>query len=96
MFMLERDEIDEVFFRQPAILKHDLPMESLGTPTPPKGDPIFEFKTLPDTLKYTYLDDKKIYPIIINSNLSAKEEERLMEVLRKHRAALGSPLDDLQ
>ena len=42
MFMQERDEIDEVFFRQPAILKHDLPVESLGIPTPPKGDPVFE------------------------------------------------------
>ena len=26
MFMQEREEIDEVFFRQPAILKHDLLM----------------------------------------------------------------------
>ena len=42
MFMQEMEEIDEVFFRQPAILKHDLPVESLGTPTPPKGDPVFE------------------------------------------------------
>ena len=57
---------------------------------------MFELKTLPDTLKYAYLDEKKIYPVIINSNLSAKEEERLLEVLRKHRAALGYTLDDLQ
>ena len=44
MFIQEREKIDEVFFRQPAILKHDLPVESLGTPTPPKRDPIFELK----------------------------------------------------
>ena len=71
-------------------------MESLGIPTPPKGDPVFELKALPDTLKYTYVDEKKIYPVIINSNLSVKEEERLLEVIRKHRAALGYTLDDLQ
>ena len=64
MFMQERKEIDEVFFRQSAILKDDLPVESLGTPMPPKGDPVFELKALPDTLKYTYLDEKKIYPVI--------------------------------
>ena len=65
-------------------------------PTPPKGDPVFELKYFADTLKYTYLDEKKIYPVIINSNLSAKEEERLLEVLRKHLAAMGYTLDDLQ
>ena len=52
MFMQEREEIDELFFRQPAILKHNLHLESLGTPTPPKGDPVFDLKVLPDTLKY--------------------------------------------
>ena len=64
-------------------------MESLGIPTPPKGDPIFELKALPDTLKYTYLDEKKIYHVIINSNLSGREEEQLLEVPRKHRAAMA-------
>ena len=31
-----------------------------------------------------------------NSNLLGKEDERLLEVLRKHRAAIGYTLDDLQ
>ena len=65
-------------------------------PTPPKVGPIFELKTLPGTLKYAYLDEKKIYPIIISSNLSGKEEERLLSVLRKHHAAIGYTLDDLK
>src|SRR5664279_3914898 len=95
MFMQEREELEIIFLRQPSILKHNLPVETLGTPTPPKGDPVFELKTLPDTLKYAYLDEKKIYPVIINSNLSGQEEERLLTVLRKHRAAIGYTLDDL-
>ena len=41
-------------------LKHNLPVEILGDPPPPKGDPVFELKPLPDTLKYAYLDEKKI------------------------------------
>src|SRR3954462_8876365 len=71
-------------------------MEDLGTTLPPKGDPLFELKPLPDDLKYAYIDDKKIYPVIISSKLSGKEEERLLQVLRKHRGAMGYNLDDLK
>ena len=49
-----------------------------------------------DTLKYAYLDEKKIYLVIIGANLSKHEEERLLKVLRKHRAAIGYTLDDLK
>ena len=84
MFMNERREIDEVFFKQEPILKHNLPVEILGDPPPPKGDPVFELKLLPDTLKYAYLDEKKIYPAIISANLSEKEEKRLLKTLKKH------------
>ena len=47
-------------------LKHNLPVEILGDPPPPKGNPVFELKPLPNTLKYAYLDEKKIYPISAN------------------------------
>ena len=57
---------------------------------------MFELKQLPDTLKYAYLGEKKIYPIIISANLSEHEEERLLKVLKKHRAAIGYTLDDLK
>ena len=52
-----------------------MPIETLGGPPPPKGDPVFELKQLPNTLKYAYLDEKKIYPVIISANLSEHEEE---------------------
>jgi hypothetical protein len=58
--MNERNEIDKMFFDQPPILKKYLPVKTLGGPPPPKGDPVFELKQLPDTLKYAYLDEKKI------------------------------------
>ena len=78
------------------MLKHNLPIETLGGPPPLKGDPVFEIKQLPDTLKYAYLDEKKIYLVIISANLSEHEEEILLKVLRKHRAAIGYTLDDLK
>ena len=68
---------------------HNLSVEILGDPPPPEGDPVFELKPLPDTLKYTYLDEKKIYPVIISANLSEQEEERLLKTLKKHFAAIG-------
>ena len=73
-----------------------MPIEILGDPPTPKGDPVFELKPLPHTLKYAYLDEKKIYPIIISANLSEKEEEKLLKTLKKHRAAIGYTLDDLK
>ena len=82
MFMNERRKIDEVFFKKGRILKHNLPVEILGGPPPPKGDPVFELNPLPDTLKYAYLDEKKIYPVIISANLSEHEEKKLLKTLR--------------
>ena len=57
---------------------------------------MFDLKPLPDTLKYAYLDENKIYHVIINANLLVFEEERLLETLRKHRGAIGYTLDDLK
>ena len=96
MFMNERREIDEVFFKQGPILKHNLRVEILGDPPPPKGDPVFELKKLPDTLKYAYLDEKEIYLVIISANLSEHEDERLLKILRKHCAAIVYTLDHLK
>ena len=96
MFMNERKELDEIFFNQMPVLKQNLPIEILGDPPPPKGDPVFELKQLPDTLKYAYLNENKIYPVIISANLSEHEEERLLKTLRKHHAAIGYTLDDLK
>ena len=37
MYMNERREIDEIFFKQGPVLKNNLPVEILGDPPPPKG-----------------------------------------------------------
>jgi hypothetical protein len=88
IFREETEEIGDILLRQPALIKHNLHVEDLGTTLPPKEDPIFELNPLPDDLKYAYIDDNKIYPIIISSELLGKEEERLLEILRKHRGAM--------
>jgi hypothetical protein len=73
VFRKETEEIDDILLRQPPLIKHNLPVEDLGTTLPHKEDPVFELKPLPDDLKYAYIDDKKIYPVIISSKLSGKE-----------------------
>ena len=49
MHMQERNELDDIFLRQPAILKHNLPVEPLGILSQPKEDPMFDLNPLPDT-----------------------------------------------
>ena len=71
-------------------------LKILGDPPPPKGDPVFELKPLPDTLKYAYLDEKEIYPVIISANISEHEEKKLLKTLKKHHAAIGYTLYDLK
>ncbi|KAI4981726.1 hypothetical protein ZWY2020_022218 [Hordeum vulgare] len=96
MHMDEKDDIDRVIFEQYPILQNNLPVEQLADPPPPKGDPVFELKQLPDTLKYAYLDEKEIYPVIISASLSEHEEKKLLKTLRKYRAAIGYTLYDLK
>ena len=96
LHMHERNEINKIFFEQQPLLKHNLPIETLGGPPPPKGDLVFELKQWPDTLKYAYLDEKKIYHVIISDNLSEHEEKKLLKTPKKHRAAIGYTLDDLK
>ncbi|KAK1696939.1 hypothetical protein QYE76_013636 [Lolium multiflorum] len=92
-FRKERDELEEIFLRQP-ILKHDLPVEDLGTTPPPKEDPVFDLKPLPDNLKYAHIDDKKIYPVIISSKLSEIEEESIVEVFMDDFSVYGNSFDN--
>ena len=44
MHMHERNKIDKIFFEQRPLLKHNLPIETLGGSPPPKGEPVFELK----------------------------------------------------
>ena len=47
-------------------------------------------------MKYAYLDENKIYHVIISANLSEHEEKRLLRTMRKHRTTIGYTLDDLK
>ena len=55
-----------------------------------------ELKTLPDNLKYKFLDDTNKFPVIISAKLLGDEEEELMKVLKEHRKGFGYSMDVLK
>nr|XP_016462277.1 PREDICTED: uncharacterized protein LOC107785474 [Nicotiana tabacum] len=66
------------------------------TLTPPKPSieeaPKLELKPLPVHLRYTYLGNSETLPVIISSNLTNTQEEKLFRVLREHKKLLGGQL----
>ena len=53
-------------------------------------------KELPSHLKYAYLELPKSKPVIISARLSDAEEQRLLEILRKHKESIAWSIEDLK
>ncbi|RDY07565.1 Retrovirus-related Pol polyprotein from transposon 17.6, partial [Mucuna pruriens] len=68
---------------------------SLATEKSPLLPPPMELKALPSHLKYAYLDKEQQFPVIIANNLHQEKEDKLLEVLRQHKKAIGWKLTDL-
>src|SRR3954471_18332406 len=58
--------------------------------------PKLELKTLPNHLRYSFLDEQKKYPVIINASLNSEEEEKLLRILRRYKQAIGWTIDDIK
>lgn len=57
--------------------------------------PTLELKVLPTHLKYIFLD-LNVFPIIISAYLTDVQEQRLIELLRKYKKAIGRTIVVLQ
>ncbi|CAM8969487.1 unnamed protein product [Rhodiola kirilowii] len=55
-----------------------------------------ELKPLPDHLKYVYLGENGTLPVIIKNGLEMDQERKLIEVLSRHKMAIGWTLGDLR
>ncbi|CAM8902331.1 unnamed protein product [Rhodiola kirilowii] len=55
-----------------------------------------ELKPLPASLRYEFLGPNSTYPVIVNASLTDVETQKLLDVLHKHRPALGYSIDDLK
>ena len=58
--------------------------------------PIPNLKPLPSHLKYVFLGDEGTLPVIISSKLSALQEEKLVQVLKEHKTAIGWTIADIK
>ncbi|XP_057734428.1 uncharacterized protein LOC130949824 [Arachis stenosperma] len=70
--------------------------EPLKTPKEKEKPPKLELKPLPSSLKYAFLRDGDTYPVIISSALETQEEKAIIQVLKKHKSALGWTISDLK
>ncbi|CAM8919424.1 unnamed protein product [Rhodiola kirilowii] len=55
-----------------------------------------ELKALPTSLRYEFLGPNSSLPIIVNSSLNDIETSKLLDVVRKHKDAIGYSIDDLK
>ncbi|XP_059431555.1 uncharacterized protein LOC132165068 [Corylus avellana] len=58
--------------------------------------PIPDLKPLPSFLKYVFLGDEGTLPVIISNKLSAPQEEKLVQVLKEHKTAIGWTIADIK
>ncbi|KAB2611031.1 hypothetical protein D8674_019063 [Pyrus ussuriensis x Pyrus communis] len=58
--------------------------------------PNLELKPLPSHLKYIFLGENETLPAIISSSLTAQEEEKLVQVLKEFKSAIGWTLADIK
>jgi hypothetical protein len=55
-----------------------------------------DLKPLHKGLKYELLGPDKTYPIIVCDELIPKENEKLLNLLKKHRKVIGYSINDLK
>ena len=66
--------------------------EEIVVSDPPKK----ELKPLSENLKYKFLGPVESLPVIIASNLVDAQEEKLLDVLREHKEAIGWTIEDIK
>ncbi|KAL8124541.1 hypothetical protein AgCh_012260 [Apium graveolens] len=86
--------------------KIDMPFESLGNEELNKAPkrlkpsikeaPTLELKPLPEHLRYAFLGDASTFPIIITSDLSGSDEEKLLRILREFKSVIGWTIADIK
>ena len=93
-----------------SIIEHNEVLEANGwapkfEPLPPIEDRALpseerqlklELKPLPSHVKYSFLGVEETFPIIIYSSLELEQENKLLEILRTHKAAIGWTIADIK
>ncbi|MDV3187749.1 MAG: hypothetical protein Q8836_02575, partial [Sweet potato little leaf phytoplasma] len=93
----EDQERENCILPQHEEVTHMLDLEGI-VPTLPSimQPPALELKPLPTHLKYKFLGETESLPVIISSKLDSSQEHLLMEVLARHKKAIGWSLADIK
>jgi hypothetical protein len=57
---------------------------------------VVHLKPLPKGLKYEFLGLDKTYLVIVSDELSPEENEKLLDLLKKHRKVIGYSINNLK
>ncbi|XP_062118728.1 uncharacterized protein LOC133832394 [Humulus lupulus] len=75
----------------------ELSSRSFAAPKPSVEEPPeLELKALPSHLRYAYLGKSSTLPVIVSAELSMEQEEKLLDVLRKFKKAIGWTIADIK
>jgi hypothetical protein len=89
-------DLDELLEQANAVLEF-APLESKEEEEATELEPQKkELKPLPDNLKYKFLGPADTLPVIIASDLHIAQEEKLLDVLREHKEAIGWTIEDIK
>ena len=58
--------------------------------------PKVALKPLPEHLKYVFFGENETLPLIISSKLTREQENKLVEVLKQHKEAMGWSIADIK
>ena len=92
--IIEHNEVMEAngwaprFEKLPPIEDRVLPSKE----QPPK----FELKPLPSHLKYAFLGVEETFLVIISSSLELEQQNKILEILRTHKTAIGWTIADIK
>ncbi|XP_063937996.1 uncharacterized protein LOC135147890 [Daucus carota subsp. sativus] len=104
----DEEEVEHLQFLNASPWKRrmDPPIESLGLSELKDSHerlkpsiveaPKLELKQLPEHLRYAFLGEASTLPVIISSNLSGIEEEKLLRILREFKSAIGWTIIDFK
>lgn len=87
------EEAEEVMEAKAAI-----PIMSGGKKLKPSivEPPVLELKPLPSYFQYAFLGENKTLPVVISSSLDSCQEEKLLDVLRTFKEAIGWTIADIK
>ena len=81
-------------FWQPRF--EELPREREKPKPSSLESPKVELSPLPKGLKHAFLGSGNTFPVIISSELNAEQDEKLINLLREHKSALGWSIADIK